>query len=265
MPAALWALFADPIPPGRLSPRGVVSALGLFVLLALSGCAGYRGPGLGLSSHELLEPQVIGDETVPTTQPAAMLPVRMVLVRLQRSGYPTLNEPCRGTGRLCVLTVRDVESDADLGRIADLPQVASLIPLPARLIPATIRSVTDLRRSMIAEHIGDLALFYSIDTQSPPPPDSGSLERLRHSLLPAPTVTLKSRVSVSLTDIRSGFVYLQGDVELTEELEGGMAWSRQDSATRARQATESRAFAAMTRYLEHHWGEVITPLAWRRD
>ena len=252
----------SPLPRSRL--RGVLSGLGLLILLSLTGCAGYRGPGLGLASHELLEAQVIGDEASPNLQPAAMLPVRMVMVRLQRAGYPTLNEPCRGAGRYCVLTVRDVESDAELARVADLPQVASLIPLPARLIPSTIRSVSDLRRTMIAEHIGDLALFYSIDTQSTTPQDSSSLSRLRQSLL-SPSVTLKSRVSATLTDIRSGYVYLQGDVELTEELEGGIAWSRPESTHRARQATEGRAFAAMTRYIEQHWGEVITPLAWRRD
>lgn len=242
----------------------MISSLGLLVLLGLPGCASYRGPGLGLASHELLETRVIGDEAAPNLQPAAMLPVRVVLVRLQRAGYPTLNEPCRGTGRYCVLTVRDVESDAELARIADLPQVASLIPLPARLIPNTIRSVADLRRTMIAEHIGDLALFYSIDTQATMPQDGSSLSRLRQSLLPH-SVTLKSRVSVTLIDIRSGFVYLQGDVGLTEELAGGTVWSRPESANRARQATEGRAFAAMTRHIEQHWHKVITPLAWRRD
>jgi hypothetical protein len=243
----------------------VLCGLGLLVLLDLGGCTSYRGPGLGLSSHELLETQVIGDEAAPNLQPAARLPVRMVLVRMQRAGYPTLNEPCRGAGRYCVLTVRDVESDAELARIAELPQVASLIPLPARLIPKTIRSVSDLRRSMITERIGDLALFYSIDTQSPPPSTQGSLDRWRQSLLSPSSVTLRSRVSATLIDIRTGFVYLQGEVELREELSGGMAWSRPEYADRARQATEGRAFSAMTRYIEQHWSEVIAPLAWRRD
>ncbi len=255
-------LFCHPL--NRSWSQTALFSLGLLVLLSLTGCASYRGPGLGLASNELLEVKVFGDETALSLQPAAMLPVRMVMVRMQRAGYPTINEPCRGSGRYCVLTVRDIESDAELARIADLPQVASLIPLPARLVPTTIRSVADLRMAMIDEHIGDIVLFYSIDTQSNAPQDGGSLSRLRQSLLSS-SVTLKSRVSATLTDIRSGFVYLQGDVELTEELAGGIAWTRPDTANRARQATEGRAFATMIGYIEQHWGEVIAPLAWRRD
>jgi hypothetical protein len=222
---------------------------------------------MGLAVHEMLEasPADNTDESNVTAwrQPAAMLPLRLVLVRMQRAGYPTVYEPCHGQGRYCVLTVRDVESDADLAQLADLPQVASLIPVPRRLVPERLNTPLDLRRKLAEAHIGDVALLYSIDTQVQVGQDAAApFSRLKRSLQVDQTVTIRSRLTAALVDIRTGFVYLHAETNLTETLPG-LIWSSQDSADRAHQGVESRGFHALISDISQHWSEVITPLAWR--
>jgi hypothetical protein len=221
---------------------------------------------MGLAVHEMLEasgPENSDLDNTRQQQPAAMLPIRLVLVRVQRAGYPSMYESCHGTGRYCVLTVRDVESDADLERLADLPQVASLIPIPRRLVPERTNAPIDLRRNLANAHIGDIALLYSIDTQAQVGEDpSAPLARLKRSLQVDQTITMRSRVTAALVDVRTGFVYLQTQTDLAETL-SGWVWARPDSTDRAHQNVERQAFHAMVGEISQHWSEVITPLAWR--
>ncbi len=234
----------------------------------LTSCANYRSPGMGLDVHEMLEtsgPEHRSDQgSTNLAQPAAMLPIRLVLVRIQRAGYPSMYEPCHGSGRYCVLTVRDVESDADLAQLADLPQVASLIPVPRRLVPERINAPIDLRRSLANAHIGDMALLYSIDTQAQvgETPSSEPLAKIKRSLQVDQPVTMRSRVTAALIDVRTGFVYLQTRTDFAETLPG-WGWNSPEHTDRAHQRVERQAFHAMVGNISQHWSEVITPLAWR--
>ncbi|MEX8498171.1 MAG: hypothetical protein AB3X41_00905 [Leptothrix ochracea] len=246
--------------------RGMM-ALGLALSSSLLvSCANYRTPGMGLAVHEMAEsghPENSDLDSAMQPQPAAMLPLRLVLVRIQRAGYPSMYEPCYGNGRYCVLTVREVESNADLEQMADLPQVASLIPIPRRLIPDRINTTLDVRRNLADAHIGDITLFYSIDTQAlVGDDDAAPLSKLKKSLQVDQTVTMRSRITATLVDVRTGFIYLQTQTDLSETLPGWI-WTRQDSANHAHENVERKAFHALVGEISRHWRDVITPLAWR--
>src|SRR5881394_2531712 len=96
----------------------------------LSGCATYIPPSgradlTAISSLTMQESFAV--------RPAAGFPAGIAAVRVQapryRSYYTEREGGVYGQGRYSVITVKEVEDDVDLQRIAKLPQVGGLITL----------------------------------------------------------------------------------------------------------------------------------------
>src|SRR2546423_3939299 len=107
----------------------------------LSGCATYIPPSgradlTGLSSPSMKESFA--------AKPAAGFPAGIAAVRVQAPHYRNYNTEREGgvygDGRYSVITVKEVEDNADLERLTKLPQVGGLITISTLLLPHTLKS-----------------------------------------------------------------------------------------------------------------------------
>ena len=115
----------------------------LLLFLSLSGCATYQTPGAGAILSDLTASGSGG--AAERRQPGAAFPARIALVRVQAAGYGTTNPACYGTGRFCVMTVRNIEAEREIQRLQQLPQVAGLVSLPPDRLPPSLNTVDELR------------------------------------------------------------------------------------------------------------------------
>ena len=123
----------------------LVTLLGLVCLCGgLSGCTTYVTPGgpapLGSISR------ATGTDALTKggfdRKPAAMFPAHLVATRVQGSGYRSYTARGFGEGRYSVMTVRDIESEADFKRIIAWPKVVQLGTLNRMLLPQRIDALT---------------------------------------------------------------------------------------------------------------------------
>ena len=105
-------------------PLPILAALAL----SLAGCATYIPPGAKADLQAFAPPSVQEGFAAKPTNP---FPASIAAVRVQAPAYS--NEYLRqnggqyGTGRYSVITVREVEEQAQFDRIAALPQVSGLV------------------------------------------------------------------------------------------------------------------------------------------
>jgi hypothetical protein len=84
-------------------------------------------------------------------KPAAAFPASIAAVRVQasryRSYYTEREGGVYGKGRYSIITVKEVEEDGDMQRIAKLPQVGGLISISTLLLPESLESDQELREA----------------------------------------------------------------------------------------------------------------------
>ena len=137
--------------------------LAILLMGALwSGCASahYTTPG-GAGDLSLFADRDI--QAVLATRPASALPVNLAIARIQQPGYRSYTARGHGRGRFSVITVRDVETQQDLERIAALPEVSQVVPLNRLLLSDRLESERPLRLAAAALH-ADMILVYTLDT-----------------------------------------------------------------------------------------------------
>lgn len=235
----------------RPSLRAWIAAAALLS----SGCATYTTPGAGLNlkSFANTEPEI---ETRMKIEPAVVFPARLAVARVQAPGYASRSNMCYGTGRYCVVTTREVETEEAQKRLSGLPLVAGVAFMNRLLLSERLDSTKDLRQAA-ATLKTDMLLIYSIDTSfNVENTDVGPLAIITLGFLPTRNARVTATASAALFDVRTGFIYGLAEASSTEE-QRGTFWSTSDAIETARKRAETDSFQKMVGEIERFWGDVL--------
>jgi predicted small secreted protein len=236
--------------------KSVTQILLVLLSIVLSACASYTTPGRGVNIQNLSA----ADSSIADllkTQPAAPFPARMAVVRVQASGYYSHSSQCHGEGQFCVVTTRDVESEASFQRLGNLPQVAGIAVMNRLLLPAEkLTSTMDLRR-VAAMLKTDLLLIYTLDTGfNVESTDIGPLQVISLGFLPTKNAVVRSTASAAIFDVRTGFIYGVAEATATEE-QRASSWSSSSAVDAARRTAEKNAFDKLIPDIEKLWKNIL--------
>ena len=192
-------------------------------------------------------------------KPAAGFPAGIAAVRVQapryRSYYTEREGGVYGQGRYSIITVKEVEDDADIQRIAKLPQVGGLITLSTLLLPAQLQSDREIREAA-ARLKADMVLLYTFDTSFHDNDASVALNVITLGLSPTRRVFVRVAASALLIDTRTGFIYAALEANEKRQVTTN-AWESRESADRARRDAEKAAFKALVSEFETNWPQII--------
>jgi hypothetical protein len=192
-------------------------------------------------------------------KPAASFPAGIAAVRVQEPGYRNYHTQrdggVYGGGRYSVVLVKEVEDEADLERLAKLPQIGGLISISRLLLPATLNSDNELREAA-ARLKADMVLLYTFDTSFHNNDESVALNVVTLGLSPTRKVFVRVAASALLMDTRTGFIYAALEADEKREVRTN-AWESQDSADRARRDAEQTAFKKLVVEFEKSWPQVV--------
>jgi hypothetical protein len=192
-------------------------------------------------------------------KPAAAFPAGIATVRVQAphyQNYYTLREGgVYGQGRYSVITVKEVEEDADIDRIARLPQVGGLITISTLLLPGKLESDRELREAA-ARLKADMVLLYTFDTSFHDNDASVALNVVTLGLSPTRRVFVQVAASALLIDTRTGFIYAALEANEKRKVATN-AWESRETADRARRDAEKAAFKELVSEFEKNWPQVI--------
>lgn len=235
-----------------MKQRSII-AFSIFFLM-LSGCAvNYTTPAGGVSISSLTDGDIA---ELMKIEPEGQFPAQIAVARIQAPGYTSRTNSSYGSGKYSIVTVRDIEEEADFETISGLPMVAGVVPLNRILLPPNLNSIKDLRLSA-ARLKTDLLLIYSVDTtfhvESTP---LGPLSLITLGTLPNKKAFVTSTTSGALVDVRTGFIY--GASESTErEEQRANVWSTQDAIDEARIRSEKASFKSFVKGFEELWRSVV--------
>jgi hypothetical protein len=227
------------------------------VVALLSGCATTYIPPSGradlsnISSFDMQESFA--------ARPAAGIPASIAAVRVQAPQYRSYHTEREGgvygSGRYSVVTVKEVEDDADLERLAKLPDVGGFITINRLLIPARLESDRELREAA-ARLKADMLLLYTFDTSFHDNDASVALNVITLGLSPTRRIFVHVTASALLIDTRTGFIYAALEANEQRKVLTN-AWESRESADRARQDAERAAFKGLVAEFEKNWPRVV--------
>ena len=224
----------------------------LFALVLLAGCAHYRTPGGGVSIPEITTPSVA---EALARKPAAAFPARIALVRVQAAGYVSPNNRGYGYGAYTVVTTRDIETEADVARIAAMPQVTAVGTMSRILLPSTLHSAEDLRIAA-AQLQADIVLLYTLDTSfRTDTTQIGPLQLVSLGFFPNKKAHVTTTCAAAFLDTRTGYVYGVSESTATENQRSDL-WNSEEAIEKARARAERGAFTAALGEIEKLWGEI---------
>jgi hypothetical protein len=224
----------------------------VLAALALSGCSTYRTPGSGVSIPELTSP---GIAEAMARKPASSWPARLIVVRVQGSGYQSYTNRGYGQGRFSVVTTRDVETEEDFKRLGAMPKVAAVGALNRLLLPGNLDSAVDLRNAA-AQLQGDIVLMYTLDTSFRTETDQiGPLQLVSLGFFPNKKARVTSTCAVALIDTRTGFVYGVAESTSHEDQRSDL-WNKEEAIEKARARAERGAFAQVLGEVEKLWAGI---------
>ncbi|HWE94575.1 MAG TPA: hypothetical protein VG269_11480 [Tepidisphaeraceae bacterium] len=249
--------------PASSAPRARrrIRALIATVLCSLlTGCAAsYATPGrpadfkaLGVSRESLTDSSI---NSTLARQPLATFPTGIAAVRIQAPGYQSETAKGFGTGSYCVITTRDVETDADWDRLAKMPMVTGVAPINRLLLPERLNTDLELRQAAASLH-ADVVLIYTIDTSFQVKDHLLPLTVITLGLSPNQTAQVLTTASAVLMDTRNGYLY--GYAEATEKgVQLASGWTSEAAVDAARRRTESKAFEKLVGQVENTWPQVV--------
>lgn len=223
----------------------LVGTLTLLASLVLGGCStNYVTPAKGVSLAGIDNGDI---KALFEKEAAAQFPANIALARVE-------SLPQAEGFRL--VTTRDIESQADLDSLTELPMVDSAAPLSRLLLPDEGQTLKDLR--LAAAHLkADMLLVYTVDTtfyvDSTP---LGPLTMVSLGFLPNHQAHVTATVSGILIDVRSGYVYGASEASATEEQRSSV-WSTTDAVTESRKRAESAAFHGFAGDFGNFWKGVV--------
>jgi hypothetical protein len=154
-----------------------------------------------------------------------------------------------------VIITKDAEDDADIARLAKLPQVGGLITLSTLLLPNHLDSDRELREAA-ARLKADMVLLYTFDTSFHNNDSLVPLEVVTLGLSPSRHVFVHVTASALLIDTRTGFIY--GALEANEHRQVlSNAWESSESADRARRDAGKAAFRGLVGEFEKSWPRFV--------
>ncbi|MCC7146770.1 MAG: hypothetical protein IT443_10010 [Phycisphaeraceae bacterium] len=243
--------------------RGLCALWGVWLAVSLGGCVQYTTPGSGADFPQLMGVSAtqMSEVVTPSVQdrlnrmPAAPLPAVLAVVRLQSAGYRSYTSAGYGYGTFSVITERDIETDADIRRIAAMPQVADVATINRLLAPARLDNEEQLRQAAASLH-ADVVLVYTLDTRFRIREELPPLSLVTLGLSPSVQAEVSTTASALLLDTRSGFVY--GVAEATERhRKPANYWTSEAAVDQARQRAERAAFERMLDQVEAIWNHLV--------
>jgi hypothetical protein len=227
------------------------------ILALLGGCATSYIPPNGRADFVAFSSTSMQESFA--AKPTAVFPVSIATVRVQAPGYQnyyTAREGgVYGQGRYSVITVKEVEEEADIERIAELPQVGGLITMSTLLLPQRLQSDRELREAA-ARLKADMVLIYTFDTSFHDNDASVALAVVTLGLSPTRRVFVHVAASALLIDTRTGFIYAAFEANEKRQVTTN-AWESIETADRARTDAEKTAFKALVSEFEKNWPQVI--------
>ena len=234
-------------------PTVLITIVGIALL---SGCATYIPPS-GRADLATLSSTSMQESFA--AKPATVFPASIAAVRVQAPGYQnyyTRREGgVYGQGRYTVITVKEVEEDSDIQRIANLPQDGGLITISTLLLPASLQSDRELREAA-ARLKADMVLLYTFDTSFHDNDASVALNVVTLGLSPTRQVFVHVAASALLIDTRTGFIYAALEANEKRQVTSN-AWESSETADRARRDAEKAAFKALVSEFEKNWPQII--------
>jgi hypothetical protein len=236
------------------------------LLISLAGCEAYTAPGRAADFSKLgLTPEgaaALTDYSVQqalSKKPLVTFPASIAVVRVQASDYNSYsydryyNSVPRGA--YSVLTIRDIEKDADFEALAKLPQVEGVGGIKRILLEKNLNSDQELRDAAARLH-ANLLFYYTFDTafytQTHIPP----LGVITLGLAPNKEARVTCTASGVLMDTRNGYIYAV--VEATSaNNQLSTAWTSAETLDEARRATEREAFEGLVASFEKEWPKVL--------
>lgn len=232
----------------------------LVIVISFCGCASYVTPGPRAELDQLAPVALQAEFARKPTNP---FPAGIVTVRLQGSDYSNYHfrkmGGVYGSGKYSVILTREVETDEDVQRIAELPEVRDVIALNRMLLPERVNSYDDLRPGA-AKLKADLILVYTFDTRFYDENDSKPLTVVSLGLLPTRVTKATTTASALLMDTRTGFLYGAFEATAQEDLRSS-SWGTAEAADKTRLATEKKAFQSLVEEIVSAWPRLLEQYA----
>ena len=234
-------------------------AVALFVsaILLSGGCAKYMVPGgaadfraLGITADEQSELTEASIARELARRPAASFPATIAAVRVQARGYRSYSMSGYNYGSYSVVTLRDIEEEADLDRLRALPMVRGIVPLN-RLVIHDLEDEEDLRQAASRVQ-ADLVLIYTMDTKFGVESIVPALGVITLGLFPNDEARVQSTASAAIVDTRTGFVYALAESS-AEADQLANAWTSRDAVDQSRRRAERKAFEGLVDELTRLW------------
>lgn len=195
----------------------------------------------------------------PFWHPVGAFPAGIAAVRVQAPQYQNYytgrEGGVYGKGRYSVITAKEVEEDADIQRIARLPQVGGLITISTLLLPEMLQSDRELREAA-ARLKADMLLLYTFDTSFHNNDASVALNVITLGLSPTRRVFVRVAASALLIDTRTGFIYAALEANEKRQVTTN-AWETRETADRARRDAEKAAFKSLVGEFEKNWRQIV--------
>lgn len=228
-----------------------------YMLIALAtGCATYIPPS-GRADLSAITSATLRESFA--AKPAAGFPAGIAAARVQAAGYQSYytkrNGGVHGSGTYSVITVKEVEDEADLERLGRLPDVNGIISLNRMLLPETLDTETSLREAA-ARLKADLLLMYTFETTFYDEELSKTLQVVSLGLSPTKRIHINTVASALLIDTRTG--YIHAALESNERSKGiTNSWESGEAVDRARRANEKAAFKGLVGEFAKNWSKIV--------
>jgi hypothetical protein len=227
----------------------------MFALASLAGCASYMTPGAGVSLPEIT---AVTDSDIArslATKPAAQFPARIIVARVQATGYQSASNRGYGGGKFSVLMARDIETEADFSKLGTMPGVAAVGVLSRLLLPPDLQSAQDIREAAAKLH-GDIVLLYTLDTAfRTDTAQIGPLQLVSLGFFPSKKSKVTTTCAAAFLDVRTGYVYGVAEGSATEEQRSDV-WGTANAIESARMKAERKAFETALTEVEKTWASI---------
>lgn len=247
----------------------------LAAALLGAGCRSYAVPGRPADLAFLMQDQATRDaaaderpaddlslEEILARHPTVAFPTSIAVVRLQapEPEQPSwYGAPRPRQERFTVVTRRDVETDASLQRLRELPQIAGIAGVNQLVLPERIDSEVDLRKVAARLH-ADMLLVYTLDTSEELDDESPFFSLLTLGLLPTHEIEVRTTASAVLVDTRTGYCYGLAEASASDDPHTPF-WNWEENLDETRQAVEREAFARLVDDFAATWTGVVSAYA----